>query len=94
VKKSPLVQYRAQLFLYDFWDDFDGLGAIDISARQSQLRAHHSNWSRLGWAARTAVKFPGTVFGVTDDVFYAMSDNRILHFIRLPSISKGITQDE
>ena len=94
MKNSPLVQYRAQLFLYGFWDDFEGRGAIDISARQSQLRAHHSNWSRLGWAARSTAKVPGTLFGVTGGVFHSVADNRILHFIRLPSMSRGVTQHE
>ena len=94
VKRSPLVQYRAQLFLYGFWDDFDARDAINISARQSQLRAHRSRWSRLEWAARTTVKFPGTPSGVTGGVFHTISNYRTLHFVRLPSISRGVTQNE
>lgn len=40
------------------------------------------------------MKFPGTAPGVTGGVFHAMTGNRILHFIRLPSISRGVTQYE
>ena len=94
VKKSPLIQYRAKLFLYGFWDDFDGRSAMDISARQSQLRAHRSRWMSFNWAARASVTFPGDGFGVTGGVFHSMADNCLLHFIRLPSISRGVTQEE
>jgi len=94
VRSSPLVQYRAKLFLHGFWDDFDRRNTIDISARQSQLRAYRSRWSRLEWAEQTTIKLPGTDPGVMGGVFYTMVDNRSLHFIRLPSISRGVTQNE
>ena len=38
--------------------------------------------------------FPGTGFGVTGGVFHSKADSRFLHFIRLPSISRGVTQEE
>jgi hypothetical protein len=94
VKSSPLVQYRAKLFLHGFWDDFDRRSTIDISARQSQLRAYRSRWSRLEWAERTTMELPGTDVGVMGGVFHAMVNNRSLHFVRLPSISRGVTQAE
>ena len=67
---------------------------MDISARQNQLRAHRARWSRLEWATRTAAKLCGTRFEVTGGVLHFMEDLRILHFIRLPSVSREITQDE
>ena len=94
VKRSPLVQYRAKLFLYGFWDDFDGRSTIDISARQTQLRDHRSRWNRLEWATRTTAKFSGTDFEVTGGVLHFMEDNRILRFVRLPSVSREIAQHE
>ena len=94
VKRSPLVQYRAKLFLYGFWDDFDGRSTIDISARQNQLRDHRSRWNRLEWATRTTVKLSGTEFNVTGGVLHSIEDNRILRFVRLPSVSREIAQHE
>ena len=94
VKRSPLIQYRAKLFLYGFWDDFDGRTDIDISARQKQLRAHRSRWNRPERATRTTTKLPGTKPGVTGGVLHSMKDDRVLHFVRLPSVTKEVTQDE
>ena len=86
---SPLIQYRAKLFFYGFWDDFCGRSTIDISARGRQLCANHSHWSRLEWAERTTIRLPGTDFGVIGSVFHAMADNRTVNFVRLPLNFKG-----
>jgi len=94
VKRSPLVQYRAKLFLHGFWDDFDRRNAIDLSARQNQLQAHRSRWSRLEWATRTTAKVSGKGFRVTGGVLHFMEDDPILHFVRLPSVSREIAQEE
>ena len=98
VKQSSLIQYRVQLFLYGFHDDFNGSSTDSVAARLDQLHAYWSRWSRLEPAERTVVKLSGTLGSnyFTGGVFSTVvgEQRTKLHFIRLPSISRGITQEE
>lgn len=98
VKQSSLIQYRIALFLCGFHDDFAGRGATSVAARRDQLQTHWSRWSRLDPAERTVVKLSGTL-GANEFVGGVFStvvgeQRTSLHFIRLPSVSRGITQEE
>ena len=98
VKESPLIQYRIQLFLCGFHDDFAGGSATSIAARRDQLQTYWSRWSRLEPAEKTVVKLSGTL-GANEFVGGVFStvvgeQRKCLHFIRLPSVSREITQEE
>ena len=97
-KHSLLIQYQIQLFLCDFHSGFSGRSAASIAARRGQLHNYWSPWNRLEPAERTAVNLCGTM-GTNEFVggvfSTAVGEKRTsLHFIRLPSISRGITQEE
>jgi len=98
VKQSPLIQYRVELFLYGFHDDFSGRSIGSVAARRDQLRTHLSRWSRLEPAEITVVKLPGPLgdHKILGGVFSMVVGEQLtrLHFIRLPSASRGITQEE
>lgn len=98
VKQSSLIQYQIQLFLCGFHDDFTGRSAASIAARRDQLRTHWSRWNRLEPAEKTVVKLSG-VLGANEFVGGVFStvvgeQRTSLHFIRLPSVSRGIKQEE
>ena len=98
VKQSSLIQYRIQLFLCGFHDDFTGRSTASVDARRDQLREHWSRWSRLEPAERTVVNLPG-VLGANEFVGGVFStvvgeQHTSLYFIRLPSVSRGIKQKE
>lgn len=98
VKQSALIQYRIQLFLCGFHDDFTGPSDASVAARRDQLQTYWSRWSRLEPAERTVVKLSG-VLGANEFVGGVFStvvgeQRTSLHFIRLPSVSRGITQEE
>lgn len=98
VKQSTLLQYRIQLFLYGFHDDLCGRSTAPVATRQDQLHTYWSRWSRLEPAERTFVKLSGTL-GANEFVGGVFStvvgeERTSLHFIRLPSVSRGITQEE
>jgi hypothetical protein len=98
VKQSSLIQYQIQLFLCGFHDDFTGRSAASIAMRRDQLRTYWSRWDRLEPAEKTVVKLSG-VLGANEFVGGVFStvvgDKRTsLHFIRLPSVSRGIKQEE
>lgn len=98
VKQSPLIQYRVQLFLYGFHDDFNGRSVGPVTTRRDQLIAHCSRWSRLEPAETTVVKLfePLGDYKLLGGVFsIVVGEQRTrLRFIRLPSVSRGITQEE
>ena len=98
VKHSSLIQYHIQLFLCGFHDDFTGRSAISVAARQDQLQSYWSRWTRLEPAERATVNLCGTL-GANEFVGGVFStvvgeQRTSLHFIRLPSISRGIAQEE
>ena len=98
VKQSALVQYRIQLFLCGFHDDFSGESSAPVATRRDQLHAYWSRWSRLEPAERTVVKLSGAL-GANEFVGGVFStvvgeQRTSLHFIRLPSVSRGIMQEE
>ena len=98
MKVSPLVQYRIQLFRCGFRDDFVGRNTVSIAYRKEQVEAQWSRWSRLQPAETTTVNLCGTlganefVGGVFSTVVGEKSTS--LRFIRLPSSSRGIAQEE
>jgi len=98
VKQSPLIQYHIQLFRCGFHDDFAGRSAASVSARRDQLETYWSRWSRLEPAERTVVKLSGNL-GANEFVGGVFStvvgeQRTSLYFLRLPSVSRGITQEE
>jgi len=98
VKESTLIRYRIQLFLYGFHDDFNGRSTASVAARRDQLQTYWSRWSRLEPAETTVVKLSGAL-GANEFVGGVFStvvgeQRNMLHFIRLPSVSRGITQEE
>lgn len=98
VKHSSLIQYHIQLFMYGFHDDFGGQNTASVTTRRDQLDTYWSRWSRLEPAERTVVKLCGTL-GANEFVGGVFStvvgeQRTSLHFIRLPSISRGIMQEE
>ena len=98
VKQSSLIQYRVQLFLYGFHDDFNGRSTESVTARRDQLRAYWSRWSRLEPAETTVVKLSGPLgdYELLGGVFSTVvgEQRTRLRFIRLPSVSRGIAQEE
>ena len=98
VKQSSLIQYRVQLFLYGFHDDFTGRSVGSVTARRNQLDAYWSRWSRLQPAETTIVKLSGPLgdYKLLGGVFSTVvgEQRTRLRFIRLPSISRGIMQEE
>jgi len=98
VKQSSLIQYRIELFLYGFHDDFNGRNNRPVTARRDQLRTYWSRWSRLEPAETTVVKLSGALGAneIVGGVFSTVvgEERTKLHFIRLPSVSRGIAQEE
>jgi len=98
VKQSPLIQYHVQLSLYGFHDDFSGRSAGSVAARLDQLRTYWSRWSRLEPAETTVVELSGPLgkhqlLGGVFSIVVGEQRTR-LRFIRLPSVSRGIAQEE
>ena len=97
-KQSSLIQYRIQLFLYGFHDDLNGRSIGSVTARRDQLRTYWSRWSCLEPAETTVVKLSGAlgdnefVGGVFSTV--VGEQRTTLLFIRLPSVSRAIVQEE
>ena len=98
VKDSLLIQYRIQLFRCGFHDDFVRRNAAPIADRMDQLRTHWSRWSLLEPAETTVVNVSGTpgLRNLVGGVFSVVTgeQRKSLHFIRLPSSSRGIIQEE
>ena len=98
VKQSSLIQYRVQLFLYGFHDDFNGRRIGSVTTRLDQLRTYWSRWGRLEPAETTVVKLSGPLgkYELLGGVFsIVVGEQRTrLRFIRLPSVSRGIMQEE
>jgi hypothetical protein len=87
-----------QLFRCGFHDDFTGRSAASVAARREQLDAYWSRWDCLNPAGGTVVKLSG-ILGANEFVGGVFStvvgEHRTsLHFIRLPSISRGVNQEE
>lgn len=98
VKRSSPIQYRIQLFLCGFHDDFTGRSTTSVAARRDQLRTYWSRWSRLEPAEVTVVKLSG-ILGANEFVGGVFStvvgeQRTSLHFVRLPSVSRGIKKEE
>ena len=98
MENSLLTQYRIQLFLCGFHDDLVGRNVVSIADRMAQLQTHWSRWSCLESAERTDVTLSGTLgaYEFMGGVFSTVTgeERRSMHFIRLPSASRGITQKE
>jgi hypothetical protein len=96
VKNSLPIQWRIRLFRWGVRDDFVGKSAASIC--MDRLRVSWSHWSRLEPAERTVVNLFGTlgVGKLVGGVFSIVTgkERTGLHFIRLPSVSRRITQKE
>ena len=98
VADSSLIQYRLQLFRSGFHDDFVGRDAESTADRMKQLETHRSRWSHLERAEKIDIDVPGTpgLSNLVGGVFSVVTGEQrtSLHFIRLPSSSRGIAQEE
>ena len=95
---SPLTQYSIQLFRYGFHDDLVGQNTTPIDVRSKQLESHGSRWSCLEPAEEMPVDLFGALgaYELMGGVFSTVTgeERKSLRFIRLPSVSRGITQKE
>lgn len=94
IDTSPIIQYRVELFATSLVDDLREPSLV-VADRHALLERYHSRWDRLQGDKWRRIVLPAHIKrvlegGILGCIAEAGGDKLDVHFIQLPSVSRGV----